>query len=148
MTIVKKVIQFLRNNERWLLVFDNADDNPIRISKYFPTSGNGDIIITTRNAVANLRSSTIDLDEMTMDADSSLTLLMRQAIAPSLDEYPAALELVKELGHLPLAIDLAGAYMEQTGQTPSNFLSNYKTRQRKVSRSGGCFRSNRQPVRA
>src|SRR3982750_4250950 len=66
---------------------------------------------------------------MKMDQDSSLTLLMRQKITSSSDQYPAALGLVKELGYLPLAVDLAGAYMEQTAETPVRFLSNYKTRQ-------------------
>ena len=130
MTIVKKVTQYLRGSGRWLLVFDNADDHSILISKYFPTSDNGDIIITTRDTVAYLRASTINLDEMTMNADSSLKLLMRSSISPTSEVYPAALDLVKELGYLPLAVDLAGAYMEQTFQTPSAYLSNLKNQQR------------------
>ena len=77
-TIVKKVNKWLQDNERWLLVFDNADDSSVKVSKYFPKSGDGDIIITSRNAVADFRASAVDLDEMRMDLDSSLTLLMRQ----------------------------------------------------------------------
>src|SRR5579862_9590160 len=38
----------------------------------------------------------------------------------------SALSIVQNLGHLPLAVDIAGAFMEMMGETPIEFLENYK----------------------
>lgn len=35
--------------ERWLLVFNNADDPKVNLREFFPACTNGDILITTRN---------------------------------------------------------------------------------------------------
>lgn len=35
--------------ERWLLVFNNADDPKLNLQEFFPACTHGDILITTRN---------------------------------------------------------------------------------------------------
>ena len=62
---------------------------------------------------------------MKLDDDAALKLLLRQPVTVA-DADPHALEIVQELGYLPLAIDLAGACMEMENLTPSEFLESYK----------------------
>lgn len=39
----------IQHEERWLLIFDNADDPLVDLRAYFPICDHGDILITTRN---------------------------------------------------------------------------------------------------
>jgi hypothetical protein len=78
-------------------------------NKYFPKTGRGVILMTTRNDFAGQNGLPIKLDEM--DNDTALRMLLRRPVDVS-DADIGALEIVQELGHLPLAIDLAGACME------------------------------------
>ena len=131
--VVPRVIQWLQTNDGWLLVFDNADDYSLgnasdrfRLqNKYFPKTGRGVILTTTRNDSAGPNGSAIKLDEMKLDNDAALKMLLRQPVTVA-DADPHALEIVEELGHLPLAIDLAGACMEMEKLTPAEFLESYK----------------------
>jgi hypothetical protein len=36
-------------DERWLIVFNNADNTSLDLKRYFPACSHGDILITTRN---------------------------------------------------------------------------------------------------
>lgn len=45
------------NQEEWLLLFDNADDVQLDISKFFPCSTFGNILITTRNPALCIHAS-------------------------------------------------------------------------------------------
>jgi hypothetical protein len=121
------------------MVFDNADDYSLgsgsdhrRLQEnYFPKTGGGVILMTTRNTDQQL---TIKLEEMKMDNEATLKLLLRRELLLRRDvdltnaDY-AALEIVQELGHLPLAIDMAGAYRNISNrisrelQTRSRYLS-------------------------
>lgn len=131
--VVPRMIQWLQTNDGWLLAFDNADDysfgntsDIFRLqTKYFPKTGRGVILITTRNDFALREGLVIKLGEMKMDDKSALKLLLRKNVNLT-DVDPCALEIVRELGHLPLAIDLAGACMAMEGLRPTELLENYK----------------------
>ena len=38
-----------RQNEEWLLLFNNADDTTLNLGNYFPCCSHGNILITSRN---------------------------------------------------------------------------------------------------
>ena len=58
---------------------------------------------------------------MKMDDDTALKLLLRMDTT-SMETDPFALEIIRKLGYLPLAIDLAGACMEMENLIPESFL--------------------------
>ena len=119
------MIRWLQSNDGWLLVFDNADDfslgnasRPRHLQEvYFPKTGRGTILLTTRNFVTDESMAVVNLNEMKMDDDTALRILLRK----NLNDDPKALDIVRELGHLPLAIDLAGALMAEDKIMPSSF---------------------------
>ncbi|RUP51804.1 P-loop containing nucleoside triphosphate hydrolase protein [Jimgerdemannia flammicorona] len=124
---------FHNARRRWLMVFDNADDESVYtlMRKSYPNKGDGDIILTTRDAVADHKTAEIRLDEMIIDMESALKLLLRNNNPTSTcTTDPVAQQIIEELGYLPLAIDLAGACMERDDLTPDEFLTNFKTNQK------------------
>ena len=89
---------------------------------YFPKTGRGTILLTTRNFVIDKSMAVVDLNELKMDDETALRLLLRE----NLTDDPKALDIVRELGHLPLAIDLAGALMAEDKITPAKLLERYR----------------------
>ena len=89
---------------------------------YFPKTGRGTILLTRRNFVTDESMAVVDLNELKMDDDTALRLLLRK----NLTDDPKALDIVRELGHLPLAIDLADALMAEDKITPSKLLERYR----------------------
>ncbi|KAF8532807.1 acyl transferase/acyl hydrolase/lysophospholipase, partial [Trichophaea hybrida] len=103
------------SQNQWLLIFDNADNPEIDISKYFPLGGN--IIITTRNPglasdYAPEREAHFEVDRMQLDEAISLLLKVGRTGSDGYDDTRADVEhLVNDLGCLALAIDQAGSYI-------------------------------------
>ncbi|KAJ7884974.1 P-loop containing nucleoside triphosphate hydrolase protein, partial [Mycena leptocephala] len=105
--------------EEWLLLFDNADDVQLDISKFFPCCTFGNILITTRNqelcihATAGTRVSDMELE----DAKDLLLQLAyqgrsdKQENLSSDEQEKLAVAIVKELYCFPLAVSQAGGYI-------------------------------------
>jgi tetratricopeptide (TPR) repeat protein/nucleoside phosphorylase len=112
--------------QRWLLIFDNADDISI-IQNCLPQRGNGSILLTTRaNAVGSLAMS---LEVETMGLMESTYLLLRRAQRfknASDKEIDEAGNIVVALDHFPLALDQAGAYIDEIGCGFSTYLQLYQ----------------------
>ncbi|KAG8678836.1 hypothetical protein FRC08_017443, partial [Ceratobasidium sp. 394] len=78
----RDTIRWLENRrERWLMVFDNADDPSVRISDFFPGGNHGSIVITTRiPGVAVLaRGPSSDFGVSSMEPGDALELLLKTA---------------------------------------------------------------------
>ncbi|KAG8744214.1 hypothetical protein FRC10_010576 [Ceratobasidium sp. 414] len=109
--------------ERWLMVFDNADDPAVRISDFFPGGNHGSIVITTRiPGMAVLgRGPSSDFGVTSMEAEDAFELLLKtagiQKTALEVAERNAANELLESFGYLALAIVQAGAYIRCSQQT-------------------------------
>jgi tetratricopeptide (TPR) repeat protein/nucleoside phosphorylase len=112
--------------EPWLLIFDNADD-PSSVQEYFPKLGNGGILLTTRaDAVGSLATS-IEVETMSFIEGTHLLLRRAQLFEHASDEQiNEAGNIVVALDHFPLALDQAGAYIEETKCGLNRYLEVYQ----------------------
>ncbi|MEU7856231.1 FxSxx-COOH system tetratricopeptide repeat protein [Nonomuraea sp. NPDC049141] len=111
------VLDALRRGEpydRWLLVFDNADQ-PEEISELIP-QGPGQVIVTSRNHRWQGIVDTVAVD--VFDRQESVEFLSRRAALSSTD----ADRLAEQLGDLPLALEQAGALHVETGISVDDYL--------------------------
>jgi tetratricopeptide (TPR) repeat protein len=117
--LIAAVRDALRRGEpysRWLIVFDNADQ-PEEIEDLIPT-GSGDVLITSRNHRWEAVIRTVPMDVF-RPKESRDFLLKR--VRKGLTEVDAD-RLAKELGHLPLALEQAGAMLAETGMPADEYL--------------------------
>ena len=73
-----------QTDRNWLLLFDNADNVDLKLSKYFPSCSFGNIVITTRNReLRHYTAKDADADVKGMDLEDAKNLLLVQARAES-----------------------------------------------------------------
>ncbi len=126
------VKRWLEALTRWLLILDNVEDMQF-ISDFIPLRGKGHILLTTRMQFTGTVSHGIDIDVMGLE-EGAYFLLRRaklideQASFNSVPEsdYASAKELSKLMQGLPLALDQAGAYIEETECSINEYLELYK----------------------
>lgn len=110
---------------RWLLVFDNVDDlDSFDISTFFPKVPWGDILITSRRQQAARFGQQIVVD--VMQPDEAIELLQKCSGLLATENDSAVQELVEALGHLPLALDQAGAYIAEQSIDFGIYVEIYK----------------------
>jgi tetratricopeptide (TPR) repeat protein len=138
--------RWLEANRNWLLILDNASDLAT-VHEFTPQAAKGHVLLTTK-AGATGAIPGIEILEMTPD-DGALLLLRRAKIikADALlttaadAARGAAMEISRELGGLPLALDQAGAYIEETGLGLSAYLELYRKCHAELLERRGGFRS-------
>ena len=131
--VVNAVKCWLDTHENWLLVLDNADQLDI-LEEFLPSSSKGHVILTTRAYATGTLAERIDIEKMSLD-DGTLFLLRRTKRLKSvttLDTVPLTLRqqaqaIVQALDGLPLALDQAGAYIEETACSFADYLTLYQT---------------------
>ncbi len=141
--LAKEVKQWLEQCEHhWLLIFDNADDVLI-IQDYLPQRSNGSILITTRaNAVGSLAIS-IEVETMGFVEGTQLLLRRAQRFEQASDEdINQAGNIVVTLDHFPLAIDQAGAYLEETQCSFAQYLDLYQAHRKDLLAQRGLQTTN------
>src|SRR5258708_22891189 len=110
----------------WLLIFDNADDLSF-IPSYLPARGTGSLLFTTPAAAVGALASSVEVDCMSLIEGTQLLLRRAQREASaSHSEIDEATTLVVALAHFPLAIDQAGAYIEETGCSLHDYFQIYQ----------------------
>ncbi|MFL5628678.1 MAG: FxSxx-COOH system tetratricopeptide repeat protein [Ktedonobacteraceae bacterium] len=117
---------------RWLLILDDVEDLRI-ISDFIPSRGKGHTLLTTRIQFTGTTALGIDMHVMEPE-EGALFLLRRAKIieqrtlfnqAPASD-HTSAKELSQLMGGLPLALDQAGAYIEETECSIGEYLELYQ----------------------
>jgi tetratricopeptide (TPR) repeat protein len=129
---VEAVRRWLDSHERWLLVLDNADD--LATAREFLPSGNrGHVLLTSRAWAAGTVARRVEIEEMGLEEGALFLLRRAKRIAedaPLEAADPAdqkqAREITLQLGGLPLALDQAGAYLEETACGLSGYLVRYQ----------------------
>lgn len=132
--LVRAIVHWLLQHSRWLLVLDNVQEE-IALGELLAAAGSGHILLTTRvKTIADLVSP-LELHEMPPE-DGALLLLRRAKIIPSdatLDATPdldrtTAMELSHLMGGLPLALELAGAYIAENLYPLARYRAEYEQR--------------------
>ncbi|TGN74771.1 tetratricopeptide repeat protein [Streptomyces bauhiniae] len=129
-------LQWLASHTGWLVVLDNVND-PADIAPLLDRVPGGRFLITSRLAegwegdVALVR---LDV----LDADESLDLITSIITRKGPRDLDGAAELCEELGHLPLAVEQAGAYIAQNPfTTPRTYLQLLADHPAKMYERGG-----------
>ncbi|MFI3188044.1 hypothetical protein BCS42_01235 [Crenothrix sp. D3] len=152
------VQSWLRNNNGWLLIFDNAETLELlnAAKELLPINANGHVLFTTRaQATGSLASVTVDC----FDDETGAIFLLRRAKLIKMDltsleqvrpcisdkDWQVATTLVHELGGLALAIDQAGAYIEQTECGLEGYLSRYRSNATSLLKERGHLNSSSHP---
>lgn len=127
--LVRAALEWLNANDGWLLILDNAEDREV-LRGFVPDGNVGNVLITSRERVFQEVGIPRALDVPDLAADESLHFLRlrtgREAVAG--EEIAAAAELSAELGHLPLALEQAAAYIAETDATFCDYLSAFRKR--------------------
>lgn len=113
--LVKETLRRGRPYDRWLLIFDNADE-PAEVKEFFP-GGPGHVIVTSRNPAWAQVAEPMAIDVFARP--ESLAYLRRRVA--SLSEPDAAL-VAEALGDLPLAIEQAAAWLAATGLPTAQYI--------------------------
>jgi tetratricopeptide (TPR) repeat protein len=114
----------LRHRDRWLLIFDNAE-HPSDLRPWWPP-GSGRVLVTSRNPTWPGLAATVPVDVLPR-AEAVTFLHYRLGRAgPALDQ------LADTLGDLPLALEQAAAYLEETASSPAEYLDLLNERAREL----------------
>jgi hypothetical protein len=71
--------------KEWLLVFNNADDTKLNLSKFFPRCSHGNILITTRNHETIIHAPGFNFNVASMKPEDAKDLLLG-IIKPVVDD--------------------------------------------------------------
>ncbi|GHP00016.1 tetratricopeptide repeat protein [Reticulibacter mediterranei] len=110
----------------WLLIFDNAEELSLLLP-YLPRWGKGHILFTTRANAVGAFASALEVDTMSLMEGAQLLLRRAQRLELASDEeVNEAGNIVVALAQFPLALDQAGAYIEESGCSLHDYLQLYQ----------------------
>ncbi|HEX3642703.1 MAG TPA: hypothetical protein VHV10_15565, partial [Ktedonobacteraceae bacterium] len=132
MKVVTAVKHWLATHMGWLLLFDNADDISL-LTPFLPGRHAGAILLTTRATQTQPIAEPLQVE--LMDEQQGAEFLVRRArlllpgkafadMAPQ--DQQAARQICQLVGGLPLALDQAGAYIDETQCSVQDYLNFYQ----------------------
>ena len=131
--IVTSVIRWLNNHNNWLLIFDNVEEAAL-LKRFLPTPRQGSILLTSRMRTPGMAAESLEVSQMSLEVGIRFLLQRAKMInihtseeQVSSAEYTTARTIVEELDGLPLALDQAGAYIDETQCSLADFLSLFQT---------------------
>lgn len=123
--VVNAVKHWLQTNSGWLLIFDNVEDLGL-LHDFIPSLFAGHILLTTQAQAIGTLAESIEIERMQRD-EGALFLLRRAKLIDraSEEDWAKAEEISETLDGLPLALDQAGAFIEETTCSLSEYLRLY-----------------------
>ncbi|MBV9691766.1 MAG: tetratricopeptide repeat protein [Ktedonobacteraceae bacterium] len=117
---IQAVRRWLETHTRWLLILDNVEDLTL-LPTLLPPIHEGQVLVTTRTQVIGRFAHRLEVPLLSNE-DGGLLLLRRAgllaeqgSVANILEElFRHACKISAKLGDLPLALDQAGAYIDET----------------------------------
>jgi tetratricopeptide (TPR) repeat protein len=146
--MVTAVQRWFTTHQGWLLIGDNVEDLDL-LQTVLPPARQGTLLLTTRCQTLGTLAELIELPPMS-DEEGAMLVLRRSrrlgtmtqselgpAALPDALETARTTELVRLLDGLPLALDQAGGYIEETGCGIADYLHRYYgQRKRLLARRG------------
>jgi tetratricopeptide (TPR) repeat protein/DNA-binding CsgD family transcriptional regulator/DNA-binding XRE family transcriptional regulator len=136
--------QWLHTHTNWLVIVDNVEDLST-LADLLPKPVTGALLLTARSPVMGTLAQTVELSPMDQEVGALFLLRRAKRLAPGsrLRDATSALQtqarqIVDVLEGLPLALDQAGAYLEETACNLEDYVVRYQTERRALlSRRGG-----------
>lgn len=132
---VQAIIRWFTSRKGWLLIVDNVEDLCL-LTPFLPTARTGSILLTTRLQALGSIAEPLSVAPMTPEEGMGLLLQRARLLPPSRSLAPmsladthAAQAIVEVMDGLPLALDQAGAYIEATQCSVSDYLELLQTSQ-------------------
>ena len=124
--VISAVKNWLEHNQNWLFIFDNAV-GPEVVKHFLSKGANGHVLITSRyQAWEKLcRSLSIDL----WPRQESVKFLVKRTKDKNESN---AVNIAETLGDLPLALEQAAAFMNESGMGFDEYLKLYQTRRNEL----------------
>ncbi|MBS0359522.1 MAG: tetratricopeptide repeat protein [Proteobacteria bacterium] len=125
------VLEKLKEEGNWLLIFDDAIDSE-SLKPYYPLNSEGQVLITSRNVNA-WEGQQITLRVFSREESKEYIFRwMRKAEEPAPHPISGFLDkemnaLAELLGDLPLALAQAVAYIRETGESIEEYIKLFKT---------------------
>ena len=125
--VVSAVKNWLRTNDNWLLVLDNADE-PCLIEDFLYSNHQGHVLLTSRAQTFDNLGITNPIEIKKMLPEEAKKFFLRRTGLRNLDqlEISSLEELIRELDCLPLAMEQAGAYIHKLKCSFAEYLSSYR----------------------
>ena len=127
--------RWFESNSNWLLILDNVDDWEVA-KDWIPTSKTGHVLITTQLQYTGQHAQGLELPRMTPEEGAKFLLERVKCDDPSAENLAAAKDISVEFDGLPLGLEQAGAYMDESKLSPAEYLELYQ-KQGKALRAKG-----------
>jgi tetratricopeptide (TPR) repeat protein len=126
---VRAALDWFNTTDRWLLILDNVEDRAA-VLRFVPESDGGHVLITSRDAVFAEIGIPRGLEVRDLESDEAVRFLFSRTGRDESNgaEREAAVALAAELGHLPLALEQAAAYVGETNARFSAYLEAFRAR--------------------
>jgi tetratricopeptide (TPR) repeat protein/transcriptional regulator with XRE-family HTH domain len=131
-SIVRTVKLWLDSNAGWLLILDNVQD-PDMVASKLPLVGRGHMLLTTQAQAIGAFATIINIEKLA--EEEGATFLLRRAklieaydtlATASPNDKVKAREIAIMMDGMPLALDQAAAYIEETKCGVTGYLDRYK----------------------
>jgi tetratricopeptide (TPR) repeat protein len=134
-TLVRALKGWFQKNIDWLIIFDNVETELLpQIIEVVPPLARGHVLLTTRSQALGPCIQSLPVEVMEAREGAYLLLRRSRLIARDtpLEEittslFETARKITTELGGLRLALDQAGAYIEENGCSLDDYLALYYT---------------------
>jgi len=121
---------WFEQNADALVIFDNAASREA-VRDYLPRTGGTHIVITSRNP--NWSGIASALPVHAWDRTESVGFILARTAS---DDRASAESIAEELGNLPLALEQAASFIEETASSLAHYLETFRERRSELMRRG------------
>lgn len=129
--LIADLFDELRGRDRWLLVYDNAEQ-PGTLEGLLPPAGAGHVLVTSRWSQWARHATPLRLGVMSRDESVGFLRGFLGLVDPSLDELTDLAAIADLLGDLPLALDEAAAFLAVSGCGSRQYIGLLRDRSREL----------------